>query len=341
MDDRLQLAQLGALLRPWSSLTVLLGLAAVLVLFYLAYQRALPKPFPGIPYNKDAARSILGDLPELRRASGHGDMRGLLESLTARLNSPIVQIFGLGPRPMLVVSDFNTTQEILLRRSREFERLSNQNEAFRAMVPYHHISMRTADPQFRKNREIVKDLMSVSFLHSVNAPLVRENALRFVELWRLKANMAAGRPFDAVEDVSRMTFDIIKNAALGKDGATLVGLYIDQLRSGLGDSTTAPAATARSVHETKDDTVFPFPKPPKDEVLEAQTRMNTALSSAGLIPARWFHAVNNLRPHMRQAFAWKDKMLRRQVALAVTRMEAGESLESALDYTIHRELSCH
>lgn len=38
-----------------------------IVVLYVAYRAVLPKPLPGIPYNRDAAKSILGDIPEMMR----------------------------------------------------------------------------------------------------------------------------------------------------------------------------------------------------------------------------------------------------------------------------------
>lgn len=314
--------------RPSGPLTALLSITALLVLSYLAYRRALPKPLPGIPYNPKAAQSILGDLPELRRAFGSGDTRPWVSGLADRFNSPIVQIFGRRARPTIVVADFRTVQDILLRRNREFERPAQTRHMLAAMIPDHHISMLTSSPQFRRNRELVKDLMAAPFLHSVNAPLVWENAQRFVELWRLKARLAAGRPFDAAEDVTCMTFDVIKNAALGRDGTGLIASCVEKLRAGsnpgvAGGTTDAP---------------FPFPAAPHDNVLEGLHRMDAAISSTGVFPAKLYHAVNNLRPSLREAFKWKAEMLKRQVALAVQRMEAGEPLDSALDYMIQREI---
>lgn len=326
-----QLAKLGAIVPLTSPLSVLLSLAVFLLLSFTAYQWALPKPLPGVPYNKSAAKSILGDLPEVARQFANGDAQSWIAGLAARFNSPIVQIFtGPGRLPTLVISDFRTTQDILHRRTREFERPYFQLESFKAMVPHHHITMLTADPQFRKNRELVKDLMASPFLHTVNAPQIWENTLQFIELWRWKAEMAGGRPFDAAEDVAHMTFDIIKNAALGKDDTTLIGLYLDQLRAGAGEHST-PAGD--------DNVPFPFPAPPQDDVLEAQNRMNEAITGKGVWPAKLYHTVNGLRPHMREAFGWKHKMLKRQVTLAVERMEAGEPLQSAVDYMIQREIA--
>lgn len=46
--------------------TALIGGGVVLVL-YLLYRAALPRPFPDIPYNRGAASKLFGDVPELIR----------------------------------------------------------------------------------------------------------------------------------------------------------------------------------------------------------------------------------------------------------------------------------
>lgn len=43
--------------------TFLLG--AVLAGLYALYRAALPKPLAGIPYNRDAANKVFGDIPEM------------------------------------------------------------------------------------------------------------------------------------------------------------------------------------------------------------------------------------------------------------------------------------
>lgn len=52
---------------PW--MAVLIPFTAILPLLYVLYQIILPKPIPGIPYNKHAAKSLFGDIPEIRRES--------------------------------------------------------------------------------------------------------------------------------------------------------------------------------------------------------------------------------------------------------------------------------
>jgi hypothetical protein len=43
--------------------TVVVG--AVLAGLYALYRAALPKPLAGIPYNRDAANKMFGDIPEM------------------------------------------------------------------------------------------------------------------------------------------------------------------------------------------------------------------------------------------------------------------------------------
>lgn len=328
--------RLSILLSPSSSPVVnLLGaLALVTLLAYVAYRQALPKPFPGIPYNATAAKSVLGDLPELLSTVKTGDVRDFFGGMTARLNSPIVQFFGAPfTKPTILISDFRTAQDILLRRAKEFDRPPSQIDALKGVIPNHHIAMMTTDPQFRKNRELVKDLMTPNFLNTVNAPEIWRNTVHFVDLWKFKARVANGRAFEAASDVSHMTFDIIKNVAVGRDGKTMMEVYFDQLRSQL-DGKDAKATGGNQA------AAFDFPEAPTDDTMEALHRMNEAVTpGAAALPMKLFHMLNNQRPYMREAYASKDRMLRRQVELAVKRHEAGEPLDSALDFMIRREIN--
>lgn len=273
--------------------SILLGFFGLLVLSYLAYQRALPKPLPGIPYNEAASKTVLGDLPELYTHMKKRDLRGWIGALPKRLNSPIVQLFGRPwAKPTVVISEFMTEQDILLRRSKEFDRPKQMTASLRGVIPNHHIAMLTSDPQFRRNRELVKDLMTPNFLHTVNAPEIWRNGVRFVELWRLKARIADGRPFDAAEDVSRMTFDTIKNVAIGKGEGekTTIETYHDRIQSEFGRGST------RTGSEEGKDTALPFPKPPHDETVEAQYRMNKALTPSVPIPPWLWHTFVRTLP---------------------------------------------
>jgi hypothetical protein len=48
-----------------NSPVTLVALGIITLCLYLAYRAILPKPIAGIPYNKDAAGRMLGDIPEM------------------------------------------------------------------------------------------------------------------------------------------------------------------------------------------------------------------------------------------------------------------------------------
>ena len=153
MDAAFPLARL-----PFAVSAVIIGLLSVL---YLAYQWALPTPLPGIPYNEGAAKKIMGDAAELAQVRKNGGLpRAWIPKQNPKHNSPIVQLF-LAPfsKPTLIISDFRESQDVLLRRGKEFDRGARHIDTFQGIVPWHHIAMKTRDPQFKANRELVKDLM--------------------------------------------------------------------------------------------------------------------------------------------------------------------------------------
>lgn len=143
--------------------------ASSVVLLYLAYQGALPKPLPGIPYNTEAVHSLLGDAATINAIQKQGGRpRAWFGEQNAKHKSPLVQVF-VAPlsKPMLLLSDFREGQDILLRRGKEFDHGPRNLAAFSGVLANHHIGMRTLDPRFRANRELIKDLMTPNFLHTV------------------------------------------------------------------------------------------------------------------------------------------------------------------------------
>jgi hypothetical protein len=79
---------------------------------FLLYRWLLPKPISGIPYNKEATKTIWGDIPSML---GHLKTNKMLTnwmlSHTEKYNSPIVQLFTqLFGTPMVVISDYRETQ---------------------------------------------------------------------------------------------------------------------------------------------------------------------------------------------------------------------------------------
>jgi hypothetical protein len=145
-----------------------LGLAvgAVFIgLFLVLLRLARPKPIPGIPHNVEAANSFFGDLPEFRTAP---DRREWWVSQVIKHQSPMIQVF-LRPfsLPWVFVADHWEAVDIMTHRAKEFDRADQTIYTFEGVAPSHHIVMHSSNPQFKRNKELVRDLMSVNFLQDV------------------------------------------------------------------------------------------------------------------------------------------------------------------------------
>lgn len=176
--------------------------SAALVLGYLVYKAALPKPIPGIPYNEYAAGRITGDLPEaIRYEAERSEMTGFLSQQLIKLNEPVIQLF-LRPfgKPWIVVADFKEAQDVMVRRSREFDRSQFFSDIFKATLPTHHAGLRLGN-EWKAHRRLVGDTMSPQFLDQVLSKRVYESINMLHKLWNEKSRLALGRPFTAKNDI--------------------------------------------------------------------------------------------------------------------------------------------
>ncbi|KAG7291434.1 hypothetical protein NEMBOFW57_001453 [Staphylotrichum longicolle] len=184
----------------------------LLILGYLLVQRAYPRPLAGIPYNRDAARRLTGDLPEVAAFGKRGGSFRLwfLEQAT-RHGSAITQVF-LCPflRPAIIVSDYREVHDILSHRDGVDFKRGKKVDAFRGILPHAFPAMETFDPLFKPSRDLARDLMTPSILNSVNAPRIHD-----VTMSCRAARLAGGKPFDVSDDVSEFSFDAILSAATG------------------------------------------------------------------------------------------------------------------------------
>lgn len=137
----------------------------IVVFLYVLRQLALPKPLPGIPYDHESAKSILGDLPGF---AGSPNNREWAMNHGIKLKSPIFQVF-VKPfqKPFVFVTDFYEMVDISMRRLREFDRSEAAISMFEGIVPEQQITLQSHDPRFKRNKELVRDLMSPTFLHKV------------------------------------------------------------------------------------------------------------------------------------------------------------------------------
>lgn len=105
------------------SSTTLLACAFFLALaLYGLYRGLLPRPIPEIPYNKANSQSLLGDAGAFIK-TGRLDPHTWFTEQCIALDSPIIQLF-MGPfrKPWVIVADFQEANDIMTRRTREFDR---------------------------------------------------------------------------------------------------------------------------------------------------------------------------------------------------------------------------
>ncbi|KEQ59861.1 cytochrome P450 [Aureobasidium melanogenum CBS 110374] len=311
-----------------------------LTLLYLVYRAVFPRPIPGIPYNKDAARSILGDLPEFLKyvKKNNGQAVNWWHMQVEKHDSPIVQLF-LNPfgGPTVIVADFREAQDVLLRRSKEFDRSKGFDNVFSGVLPYHHIGQKTTN-KVKAQKRLLADTMSASFLnemHQVAAPRVHESTLDLVRLWSLKADLAKNHPFEAHEDIAHTTLDAIWVVVLGSSADT-VATQANMLEA-LSDM---QLPTGRDV-----PVVFPqAPHPPAfDAVLTLAESVTPLISSPSPKIHHWFLRQSS---SYKDAKRYKDQEIETMMKAAIDKFSEDrvDALEkqgkdrSAIDHMIRREL---
>ncbi|KAL3423480.1 cytochrome P450 [Phlyctema vagabunda] len=174
--------------------------------------------------------------------------------------------------------------------------------------------------------------MTPNFLNDVSAPASYNKVSSFVELWKLKAHIAKGSPFDAFDDLEFLTYDIMMAAAFGiHDNDSETVRHLKHLQAADLSGTSVP-----SVNQ-----VFPFPSFPNPPLLQALHITTKAVATSFHKPwPRLFHLFNNMRPAMRQQYKTKETIIQSYIDESTRRfMEKGQDFTpfSAVDRMVHRE----
>ncbi|KAF4536396.1 Cytochrome p450 monooxygenase [Lasiodiplodia theobromae] len=288
----------------------------VFLVLYMIYRAALPRPIPGIPHNKDAASKILGDIPEMM---GHVKRTKRifcwLTSRATRHQSPIVQVF-IKPfsHPWVIVTDPFESHDILVRRTKEFDRSSFFGEILSGIMPEQHSWYKSNTALFKQNRNLINHLMAPTFINEVSAPDVYNAVTTVIKVWQLKCSQARGRPFSAHDDITYGALDAIF--------ASSFGLAEE-------DSSTAPRLAALSQHTpapaTSLDEPVSFPSaaeaiPP---IFSAVLTIGHSLQAGQLSPSpRLVSLFLRQLPYMRRATATKDAFIAARIDDAVRLIDA-------------------
>ena len=102
------------------------------------YRRSFPEPYPEIPYNPAAENRISGDLPDLlEHYKRTKEASGFSFEQCKNLKSPIIQLF-LRPflPPFIRLDDPREKEDIMLRRTKEFDRAPSTIAFFKPLIPH-------------------------------------------------------------------------------------------------------------------------------------------------------------------------------------------------------------
>ncbi|KAK2611531.1 hypothetical protein N8I77_004865 [Diaporthe amygdali] len=323
------------LLSPKNATAAALGI--LLTLLYWLHRALLPKPIEGIPYNTDATTRILGDMPEMMRyVLRTKRVFCWLTSLTTRHKSPIVQVF-VKPfsAPWVVLTDPFESQDILLRRTREFDRSSFVGDLIDGVFPEQQLHMMSTDERFKRNRALVNHLMAPTFISSVSAPEVYQATVSMISLWDMKSDIAEGRPFAAHKDLMSLGLDSIFASSFGlEETESNIFLRIATLQQWL--------ETSGQVEKTKGtrDTPVPFPvEAPVPSVFEAILTLADSVMIYQMSPApRLTSWIVRKLPYMRRAYAIKENYIAAKTDECLQLIKAGDDRpRSALHSVLLRE----
>ncbi|KAK4235980.1 cytochrome P450 [Achaetomium macrosporum] len=303
----------------------------VVVGLYWAYRAALPKPLKGIPYNRNAVDKLFGDVPEMiGYVMRTKRIFCWLTSLTARHQSPIIQAFvqpmGL---PWVVVTDPYESQDILLRRTKEFDRSGFFGDLIGGILPEQHIQFISSDDRFKKNRNLINHLMAPTFITQVLGPSLYKAVSTMIKVWELKCSMAEGRPFLAHHDITYMALDTIFMAMFGHPEAESNTTRRLQAVSQFTDL-KLPASVDEPVE---------FPEGDIPEIFTAALTLANSVTDTQLSPApRLTSWIIRKFPYMRKATAIKDQYIRDHVDESVRKINSGdEDPRTALHSVLLRE----
>ncbi|KAL0939209.1 cytochrome p450 monooxygenase [Colletotrichum truncatum] len=306
----------------------IVGLVAISC--YALYLYLLPKPIPGIPYNKDAARQIMGDIPALLESQKHDiSIWRWVAQQCEQLQSPIVQLW-VRPfsRPLVVLADFREAEDISMRRTRDFDRADSLDYIFGPLFPQFHMLMKTQNPLYKRQRKWLQDLMTPNFLHNVAAELIYQNVVKVAELWEHKTRLARGHPFAAFDDIYYGSLDAVFSFSFGGSFAHMSIPARLELISSLRDIEQPPDSDAPVI----------FPGEKENRVVKAiltlaETIEGTRKAMSPRLTSWYLHQTRRIK----EAKQIRDNFINREIDLAIRKLETEEPISSAVEHMMYRE----
>lgn len=313
--------------------TPLILLTTVCAAIYLFYLWLLPKPIPGIPYNPEATQSIFGDVPSmLRHLKTSKTISDWILGHHKRHNSPIIQMWSsLFQRQWVVIDDFREAQDILMRRTKEFDKPDVIGDIFWGVTPQFHANHVTNDA-WRAQRKSVSDLMTPAFLNAVAAPQLHDKFSDLVALWKEKMRLAQGRPFSAKQDVYEVALEAIWAAIFSGEEETATKKSIDLLAS----------KKVEGLPDDIDEEVV-FDRVPAEAIFEAVLRLTDSIEWTLKSPYPIITGfLQRYYPSLRRHAKVKNRVITEQIKRAEKRLAGTKdgkdpAITNGLDHILNRE----
>lgn len=233
--------------------------------------------------------------------------------------------------PWVVVTDPLESQDILLRRTKDFDRARYFGDVISGVLPEQHIQFQSHDPRFKNNRALINHLMAPTFVGQVSAPEVYKSVCTLMKLWQAKCDVAGGQPWSPHGDITFWALDSIFASSFGlleADSNTVRRLEAVQ-RAG-------SPALPDDVDEPVD-----FPEGDIPEIFRAVLTLSDSLTQTQLSPAPRLTAwLMHKLPYLRRATATKNAWLGARIDESVALIEAdidSDRPHSALHSVLLRE----
>ncbi|KAH8603176.1 cytochrome P450 [Bisporella sp. PMI_857] len=293
----------------------IIWLGSIIISLYLCYRWALPKPIPGIPYNKEAAGSLFGDIgPMVKRTAKTNELYDWMTAQNIKLQPPIIQLFirPLG-KPWVVITDFREAQDVLVRRTKEFDKSDWLGNVSGGVMP--------------------ESVMGIGFLHNVAVPHIYNVYLDLLQLWQQKSRLAQGHPFAAAYDINRAALDAIWTIVFGADSS---------------NSTTKTQLEFYSPIKAVDlpnhkDAEVVLPRAPCPSAIQSIIAFTQSIETSLKSPVpRLAHWALRQTSAMKNAFSVKEEFIKEEIEKALQRfkgkLEKECDVRCAVDDILRREI---
>ncbi|OAL00812.1 cytochrome P450, partial [Phaeosphaeriaceae sp. SRC1lsM3a] len=295
---------------------------------YLFYEWLLPKPYPGIPYDKQAARRLLGDGPEMIREVGlTREVHIWLLKKVNEIQEPLCQQVFVQPfaKPWIILSDAVEAQNIMTRRP-EFERSDFDRTSLSALDGFH--SRHHMGDVWKRTRAWLSDILSPQFLNETVSPVLYESSLLLIDYWDAKVGLARDLPFDANDDLDHFALDGMMSFVFDEDYRH-VGL--------IPQNKATKALDPASVKMGRNgEAKFPHPELNKFAAAMYGTVDTINATTETFWPALGQYYVRR-RPAFHRAIAMRRQVIEQQVQAALKRWQATGKPKTAIEYMLSRE----